>query len=146
MNFLLIFCKKGKSQINTSPLPTITPHSEASESSLASILSGLGDVATICWCMMKATIATRGNNMPVSINFSFHFFIVLCRARCRLTSRAQARGADDVLRDSGTGRAIPRCLQRFVRPLGSHVNHSRSTLAICNADTSVLAGSRATKS
>ena len=27
-----------------------------------------------------------------------------------LTSRAQARGADDVLRDSATGRAIPRCL------------------------------------
>ena len=37
--------------------------------------------------------------------------------RC-LTSRAQARGADDVLRDSGTGTAIPRCLQRFVRPTG----------------------------
>ena len=36
------------------------------------------------------------------------------RERC-LTSRAQARGADDVLRDSGTGTAIPRCLQRFVR-------------------------------
>ena len=33
-----------------------------------------------------------------------------------LTSRAQARGVDDVLRDSGTGPAIPRCLQRFVRP------------------------------
>src|ERR1017187_5552610 len=35
----------------------------------------------------------------------------------RLTSRAQARGTDDVLRESGTGPAIPRCLQRFVRPL-----------------------------
>ena len=32
-----------------------------------------------------------------------------------LTSRAQARVADDVLRDSGTATAIPRCLQRFVR-------------------------------
>ena len=38
----------------------------------------------------------------------------------RLTSRAQARGVDDALRDSGTGTAIPRCLQRIVRP-----NHSR---------------------
>src|ERR1035437_6897924 len=36
---------------------------------------------------------------------------------CGLTSRAQARGADDVVRESGTGDAIPRCLQRFVRPL-----------------------------
>ncbi len=35
----------------------------------------------------------------------------------RLTSRAQARGADDVLRDSGTESPIPRCLQRFVRPI-----------------------------
>jgi hypothetical protein len=45
----------------------------------------------------------------------------------RLTSRAQARGADDVVRDSGTGlssiapateeAAIPRWLQRFVRQL-----------------------------
>jgi hypothetical protein len=51
--------------------------------------------------------------------------------RCRLTFRAQAREADDVLRDSGTGLsrhsaataevAIPRCLQRFVRlPEYSH--------------------------
>src|ERR1035437_1113940 len=39
---------------------------------------------------------------------------------CILTSRAQARGADDVLRDSGTGPAIPRCLQRFVRRHGNH--------------------------
>jgi hypothetical protein len=38
----------------------------------------------------------------------------------RLTSRAQARGADDVLRDSGTESAIPRCLQRFVRCLRIH--------------------------
>ena len=37
---------------------------------------------------------------------------------CCLTSKAQARGADDVLRDSGTGDAIPRCLQRFVRHPG----------------------------
>jgi hypothetical protein len=29
-------------------------------------------------------------------------------------ARAQARGADDVLRDSGTESPIPRCLQRFV--------------------------------
>ena len=36
------------------------------------------------------------------------------RGNC-LTSRAQARGADDVVRESGTGDAIPRCLQRFVR-------------------------------
>src|ERR1035438_2174541 len=35
---------------------------------------------------------------------------------CNLSSRAQARGADDVLRDSGTETAIPRCLQQFVRP------------------------------
>ena len=40
----------------------------------------------------------------------------------RLTSRAQARGADDTLRDSGTGDAIPRCLQRFVMPSKEHVN------------------------
>src|ERR1039458_4628156 len=33
----------------------------------------------------------------------------------RLTSRVQARGADGVLRDSGTGPAIPRCLERSVR-------------------------------
>ncbi len=31
-------------------------------------------------------------------------------------SRAQARGADDVLRGSGTGPATPRCLQRFDTP------------------------------
>ena len=37
-------------------------------------------------------------------------------SRSGLTSRARAREADDVLRDSGTGPAIPRCLQRFVRP------------------------------
>src|ERR1017187_9955709 len=37
-----------------------------------------------------------------------------------LTSRAQARGVDDVVRDSGTGDAIPRCLQRFVRPHRVH--------------------------
>src|ERR1039458_10175576 len=42
-------------------------------------------------------------------------------ARCCLTSRAQARGADDSLRDSGTGDAIPRCLQRFVRRGAHHV-------------------------
>ena len=35
---------------------------------------------------------------------------------CGLTSRAQARGVDDVLRDSGTGPAIPRCLQLFDTP------------------------------
>ena len=38
--------------------------------------------------------------------------------KCGPTSRAQARGADDVVRDSGTGPAIPRSLQRFVRRFG----------------------------
>lgn len=36
------------------------------------------------------------------------------RHTCRqLTTKAQARGADDVARDSGTGCAIPRWLKRF---------------------------------
>jgi len=43
--------------------------------------------------------------------------VLVISVSCGLTSRAQARGADDVLRDSGTGTAIPRCLQRFVSPL-----------------------------
>ena len=34
-----------------------------------------------------------------------------------LTSRAQARGTNQREPRSGTGSAIPRCLQRFVRPL-----------------------------
>ena len=37
-----------------------------------------------------------------------------------LTSRAQARGTNQREPRSGTGRAIPRCLQRFVRPRRCH--------------------------
>jgi hypothetical protein len=38
-----------------------------------------------------------------------------------VTSRAQARGAKGREPRSGTGCAIPRCLQRFVRPRRSHL-------------------------
>ncbi len=41
--------------------------------------------------------------------------IVWSRSSCRLTSRAQARGTNQRQPRSGTGPAIPRCLQRFVR-------------------------------
>jgi hypothetical protein len=34
---------------------------------------------------------------------------------CRLTSRAQARGTNQRQPRSGTGPAIPRCLERFIR-------------------------------
>jgi hypothetical protein len=52
---------------------------------------------------------------------------------CGLTSRAQARGADDVVRDSGTGDAIPRCLQRFVRPQVFRKNiHNHSICSLTN--------------
>jgi hypothetical protein len=58
-----------------------------------------------------------------------------CHAKCvscRLTSRTQARRADDVLRDSGTGDAIPRCLQRFVRLLCiSYLEMPSSVKTIC---------------
>src|SRR5258706_12598021 len=54
------------------------------------------------WIILKRSLVKSNG-----INNSNH--------RCGLTSRAQTRGADDVVRDSGTGSAIPRCLQRFVR-------------------------------
>ena len=40
--------------------------------------------------------------------------------RSGLTSRAQARGTNWYEPRSGTGTAIPRCLQRFVRPQNRH--------------------------
>ena len=63
------------------------------------------------------------------------FILVSCILCLRdLTSRAQARGADDVVRECGTGDAIPRCLQRFVR----RICHTKviETLALVSNSTS----------
>jgi hypothetical protein len=60
--------------------------------------------------ILARVIAPRATTVIQRIVFSFVF--IIGGVSCCLTSRAQARGADDVLRDSGTGTAIPRCLQR----------------------------------
>jgi len=49
------------------------------------------------------------------------YFQCLHGARSGLTSRAQARGTNQRKPRSGTGTAIPRCLQRFVRLFFHHL-------------------------
>jgi hypothetical protein len=58
--------------------------------------------------------------------------------RARLTSRAQARGTKRHEPRSGTGTAIPRCLQRFVRRIATHIfaaNSSRLKAQECTKHT-----------
>src|ERR1035441_9202453 len=54
--------------------------------------------------------------------FSFAWFVVWWRVSGGLTSRTQARGTKGREPRSGTGTAITRCLQRFVRP---HIHLNR---------------------
>ncbi len=77
--------------------------------------------------------AKRTNMAGKAVHFSFNasfvfiilFFLVMVCSR-RLTIRAQARGTNQREPRSGTGCAIPRCLQRFVRPRGFHLNASNN--------------------
>lgn len=67
----------GKSQIKTNPPLATFTHSENSKSSRASKFPALAEVATMCRCIAKADTATTSTRRPLSINWSFHCFIIL---------------------------------------------------------------------
>lgn len=57
-----------------------------------------------------------------------------------LTSRTQVRRADDVVCESGTGAAIPRCPQRFVRRLVHILNAIKAKMLAQVKDVTVGSG------
>src|ERR1022692_4847844 len=96
---------------------------------------------SVCWRerfdenvrVKTESLASAGNvrQQVLTVNQDFVF---LHDVRSGLTSRAQARGANQHEPRSGTGTAIPRCLQRFVRPC-RHLLSVSCSLSLCSATT-----------